>query len=355
MNQEKYDNYFSKINELYSQYVDIVSQKNKADFAIKWATAYRTIKEKIILTVCKVYFEFEIKKDSDESNKTIIYQDVYDDNYSDIIVEEIIKALDSYESSSSKDNGYQFSYFVCTNIRQEIGKARSKNYISVNHGGAEVSDYEATMTRRILKKDKELQKMGIYDEEKRNQKLEVLLDIGIETIQKYKILGKCQTTSTELEKDGKTYSVLDLENNLQERNFITPESEYILNEMKAQLPLLLNEMEAIFLKKPDEKTAELLAISILESFESARKIHITNGNLLSDFYPFICELISKYSCIDSKITTSFFSDPDYVLPTRKNITDKYGLDKSEATHILSRFRVKLRDQETVKKYFPDFI
>ena len=77
--------------------------------------------------------------------------------------------------------------------------------------------------------------------------------------------------------------------------------------------------------------------------------------LLSDFYPFICELISKYSCIDSKITTSFFSDPDYVLPTRKNITDKYGLDKSEATHILSRFRVKLRDQETVKKYFPDFI
>ena len=27
MNQEKYDNYFSKINELYSQYVDIVSKK----------------------------------------------------------------------------------------------------------------------------------------------------------------------------------------------------------------------------------------------------------------------------------------------------------------------------------------
>ena len=34
MNQEKYDNYFSKINELYSQYVDIVSKKNKADFEV---------------------------------------------------------------------------------------------------------------------------------------------------------------------------------------------------------------------------------------------------------------------------------------------------------------------------------
>lgn len=351
MNQGKYDNYFSKINELYSQYVDVASKKNDADFDKKWAYAYKTIREKIILAVCKVYFEYEIKKDSDKSNKTIIYQDINDDNYSDIVVEEIINALDSYESSSSKEKGYQFSYFVCINIRQEIGKERSKAYVSVNHGGTEVSDYEATMTRRILKKDKELQKMGIYDEEKRNQKLAVLLDIGIETVQKYIALGKNQTTSTELEKDGRTYSKLDLENNLQERNFITPESEYIVNEMKEQIPLMLNEMESIFLKKPDVKTAELLAISILEYFEPYRKNYIMSGYPLSGFCPILRELISKYSCIDSKITTSFFTDPDYVLPTRKDITDKYGLDKSAATQILTRFREKLKDKENIKKYF----
>jgi len=93
----------------------------------------------------------------------------------------------------------------------------------------------------------------------------------------------------------------------------------------------------------------LKVLSLLE------KTYYEWKSFIRDFYPVLRELISGYSCIDCKIITSFFTDPDYVLPTRKNITDKYGLDKSAATQILSRFRVKLREQETVKKYFPDFI
>ena len=353
MQQEKYDGYFSKINELYSQYLEVVSKKETSDFNEKWKSAYKIIREKLIIAVCKVYFDFEIKENTE--SPAVDKNNRYDDNYSDIVLEETINALESYENSSSKANGYQFSYYVCTNIRQELGKARSKTFISVNHGGACISDYEAEMTRKVIKKDKELQKLGIKDENKRNQKLEVLLDIGIETVQKYKSLSKCQTSSTEQEKDGKTYSVLDLESNLQEKNFITPESEFLKKELEEQLPILLDEMDEIFNKKADDKVSELLTVSLLDSFVSLKKAHIQDRNQMTDFYPFLFNMLSEYDCFNKEIIKNFFTDMDYILPTQKDITDKYGFDKSAASKILSRFRGKLKDNEKVKKYFSEFL
>lgn len=86
-------------------------------------------------------------------------------------------------------------------------------------------------------------------------------------------------------------------------------------------------------------------------FESSRKFYIMGGNQITDFYPLLHEMLLGYSCINCAILKSFFTEPDYVLPTSKNITDKYGMNKSAVSQILSRFRVKLKEQEIVKIFF----
>ena len=115
------------------------------------------------------------------------------------------------------DNGYSFSQYVCMKINSAKGKEQSRKIASYNHGGSSISEYEAQQIRRVMKKDKELLKFGIYDENKRNEKLSRLLStdshpMSVESIVHFKQLGSCQTTDIEgKNSDGELYSVIDQE------------------------------------------------------------------------------------------------------------------------------------------------
>lgn len=355
MSQLTTNKIFLQINELYSKYHELTLKRSEVEFNQKYDSAYKAIREKIIIAICKIYFKFWEKDNPTYTLSDINTRNLYEDNYSDIIVEEITKSLDSYENSISKKNGYNFSSYTCLNIKNAVGKARSKSYISVNHGGITVSDYEASMVRKVLKADKELQKLGFTNDDHRNRKLTKLLNIGIETVQKYKYLSKYQTRSIQKNNKDSTFSILDLETNLCEEIYQNPESAFFLKEIKLQIPVLLNVMETIYTKKRDKKISELLAIMVLDNFSVLKKNHIQNGFKMDDFYPSLYKLFSKYTCFDSNIVRNFFLNPNYILPTQKDIADKYGIEKSAATKILIRFRNKLKENENVKNYFSDFI
>lgn len=361
MKQQDAEKIFAEINKLYEQYHEVSLKKNDADFSSNYSVAYKSARDKLIIAVCKLYFKFEHSEGSNEKIQAVTVRNKNDDNYSDIVLETTIIAMDSYEESGSKEKGCFFSQFVCLKINQAKGKEQSKKIISSNQGGRTVSDYESNMIRRVMKKDAELEKFGIFDENKRNEKIALLLttdshNVSVEMVIRFKQLAKNQTMRTEQEStNGDNYSVLDLEKNLQEKNFITPESEFLENELREQLPLLLNEMECIFNEKADKKVADLLAVSLLDCFEPMKKTYIQSGNQIKDFYPFVYELLSRYCCLEQSIVRRFFTEPDYSLPTQKDIIDKYGLGKSAASKILSRFREKLKHTENVEKYFSDFL
>lgn len=344
---------FDKINELYSQYSELVLKQQDSDFQEKWKSAFEAIKDKIVIEVCRIYFKFE---NLGSKEAPVTQENKNDDNYSDVVVEEILHSLSSYEESAVNKENFPFSIFVCTNVKRAVGKAKSKAIASSNQGGSEISDYEALMIRKIIKTDKQLKKFGLREESSRIKEIANLLNIGIDTAKKYLELGKCKTLVEEQEsKSGEKYSVLDLEKNLTQRNFITPESELLSLELKEKLTELLQEMEKIYQKKKDSKLSEILAITILNPFKAEKTNFINNNFPLANFYFEIYNLLKEFKCIDRNILKSFFEIPDYVLPSYQKIADKYGIDKSAVNKILERFRGKLALNKKLSGYFEEFI
>lgn len=259
------------------------------------------------------------------------------------------------------DNGYSFSQYVCMKINSAKGKEQSRKIASYNHGGSSISEYEAQQIRRVMKKDKELLKFGIYDENKRNEKLSRLLStdshpMSVESIVHFKQLGSCQTTGIEgKNSDGELYSVIDQEKNLTEKHFVTPESEALRAEFKAQINKLFLEIDKIYREKNDKRESEILTISLLKPFQIQKEEFNKNSNSLKTFNLDLYILLSQYGCIDKSILQSFFEDPDYILPTQSDIEKKYRLKDKYTGKLLQRFRESIAENGAVKDYFYDFI
>ena len=194
METQESNKIFSDIDNLYAKYLEVSLKKDDAAFKEKYAVALKSVRDKLIIAVCKLYFKFENKVGSSKNISPVTARNKNNDNYSDIVVIETINAMDTYT-----DNGYSFSQYVCMKINSAKGKEQSRKIASYNHGGSSISEYEAQQIRRVMKKDKELLKFGIYDENKRNEKLSRLLStdshpMSVESIVHFKQLGSCQTT-----------------------------------------------------------------------------------------------------------------------------------------------------------------
>ena len=358
MEQQDVEKTFSEINKLYDIYHDISLRKNEAGFLSNYSIAYKSAREKLIIAVCKLYFKFEYSEDSNDTIHVVTVKNKNNDNYSDVIIDATIKAMDSYEESGSREKGYLFSQFVCLKIKQAKGKEESEKIISLNHGGRTVSDYEAKMIRRVMKKDIELKKFGILDEDKRNEKISLLLTtdshiVSVESVIRFKNLFKNQTISTEQKSsNGEEYSILDLEKNLNEKNYITPESEIIKSEFNSQINILLSEIDSM---KYDKRESEIFTIALLKSFQMEKEEYLNKFSSLDGFNLPIYSLLSHHKCIETIILDSFFNDPNYKLPTQNFIEKKYGLKDKYGGKLLQRFREAIAANKTVRDYFYDFI
>lgn len=361
MEKQEGNKIFSDIDKLYSEYYEVFLKKNDADFKEKYAIAYKSARDKLIIAVCKLYFKFEHKEGSCKNIPPVTKRNKNNDNYSDIVLLETVKAMDEYQDSDSRKKGYSFSNYVCMKINYAKGKEYSKNIASSNQGGSEISDYEAAQIRRVLKKDKELIKFGIYDENKRNEKIAMLLSTNsyamtVEAVIRFKQLGTCQTTEIEVEtSEGKTYSVIDSEKNRTEKNHITPESEYLKNEQSVYLEKLFCEIDDIYAKKNDVRESEIFTVALLKPFQVEKKNYVQENGSLQDFYPDIYAILAKYNCIDKAILRPFFEECDYCLPTQEEIEKKYGLNKKYAGTLLMRFRESFSGSKNIKEYFYDYL
>ena len=356
METQESNKIFSDIDNLYAKYLEVSLKKDDAAFKEKYAVALKSVRDKLIIAVCKLYFKFENEVGSSKNISPVTARNKNNDNYSDIVVIETINAMDTYT-----DNGYSFSQYVCMKINSAKGKEQSRKIPSYNHGGSSISEYEAQQIRRVMKKDKELLKFGIYDENKRNEKLSRLLStdshpMSVEPIVHFKQLGSCQTTGIEgKNSDGELYSVIDQEKNLTEKHFVTPESEALRAEFKAQINKLFLEIDKIYSEKNDKRESEILTISLLKPFQIQKDEFNKNSNSLKTFNLDLYILLSQYGCIDKSILQSFFEDPDYILPTQSDIEKKYGLKDKYAGKLLQRFRESIAENGAVKDYFYDFI
>ena len=327
METQESNKIFSDIDNLYAKYLEVSLKKDDAAFKEKYAVALKSVRDKLIIAVCKLYFKFENEVGSSKNISPVTARNKNNDNYSDIVVIETINAMDTYT-----DNGYSFSQYVCMKINSAKGKEQSRKIASYNHGGSSISEYEAQQIRRVMKKDKELLKFGIYDENKRNEKLSRLLStdshpMSVESIVHFKQLGSCQTTGIEgKNSDGELYSVIDQEKNLTEKHFVTPESEALRAEFKAQINKLFLEIDKIYSEKNDKRESEILTISLLKPFQIQKDEFNKNSNSLKTFNLDLYILLSQYGCIDKSILQSFFEDPDYILPTQSDIEKKYGFN-----------------------------
>ena len=352
--EEENKNDFDRINELYSQYVELSRKINEEDFESKWKVAFKSVKEKIIIDVCKIAFRYFKNLNKFPENKT---DSIDEDNYSDTVVEQALFALDTYELSTYKQNNKSFSSYVWINVIQKTGEERSRKIASKNQGGSAISEHEASMIRKINSEDEKLLKFGIKDETSRNKKIAVILSVGIDTVLKYKSLGRSNTISIDqtVNDGGDTFSVLDIKKNLQERNYITPETEYVMEEIKNSLPNILNEITFVYEKKKDPKVSEIFTILLLGAFEKQRAEFIENNNSLQAFLPDIYELLNKYNFVEKSVLTSFFHDKSFNLSTQQEIADKYNMDKSAVSKILQRLREKLLTKEEINEIFDDSI
>ena len=357
MVQQDYGREFDKINELYAQYAELAAKQDADDFEKEWKNAYKTIREKLIISVCKIYFKFENTEGSCEKISPITNANKNDDNFSDVVVEEIINSMETYDVSVNEKNSYPFSKFVCTNVSHARGKALSKKIASDNHGGSCISEYEASMIRKISKKDKDLERFGTFDESKRNIVISKMLEISVDLVIKYKNLAKNNTTETDrTNSEGETFSVFDVEQNDQtEKQNITPETILIENFDRENFPIFMKEIDKIYSKKRDEKLSLILTVMFLKPYESRKSEHISFERALSEFYPEVFELLKDYDFISKDILNSFFEDISYELPSQQMIADKFNVDKSAITQIIKRFRKNLASNKKLLDAFEDFL
>ena len=340
---------FDKINELYSQYLDLKKKTDSNDTNNKFFVAFKIIKEKLIIEIYNRYVNLDekiIDKKGHDIPKNIYANE---DNYSDIIVEEILYSLETYETFVNDKEKYAFSNYVCMRINNSKGKAHSKKISSDNQGGSSITEYEASMIRKIKKAENDFKKIG-YEENLISKKIALLFNISENMVHKYQKMGQSNVVSTEITtKEGKKYSVFEMDETFLKENQNMTEKELFIKQRTEQVHLILSWLEEFYKKKSDKKISEILTVTVLKEFESERQVFIEDQNL-ETFYSYWVNDLIKYNFMDNNILISFFQDPEYILPTQKMIENKYGLKEKYAGKILQRIREALLKTDIVKEF-----
>ena len=322
---------FDEINLLYSKYVEI-DALNKID-SESYSAAFRSAWEKLCVAVYKVYASFERENDNYEV-------------FSDVIVYSLGSGIEKFPDSKSKEAGVPFSKYVCNIIRNNINKEISNQAIAQNNGGCSFSDYDREMVRKVLSAEKKVLKLpGCKDnQDKCNEKIAVLLNISVETVIKYKNLSLCNTCSDVISSEDDEFYVSD--NKTFSDFFIDLRDSDSLEENRIKLSESLKKIENTFALKPDLFLSKIITIELLNGFKKLRDEYIkeydpTGEQLSNSFYHNVYDELKKFSFVDKDILNSFFCNPDFKLPKKKEITDNFHVDKSWGSAVVSDFRARI--------------
>ena len=284
---------FEKINELFDEYLKTLNLENTEN-------ARLAIEEKIILTVWK-------------ANK----------NYREYSVEvvKVVKAcLKSFsEKADARKNEGKFSNYLFGSLKKSIGTTKGKESLE-QKTGLSISDEDHELIRTINKCIKSLLKMDpLLDENAIIGKVAVILKEDESEIRSLISLAKSASLELEIhnDEDDGTVLVEEIYGDMVDKN---PIEDWFASLKALEKALLLIDSE--WKKKPDQMLSELLTVFLLE-----------NG---------LKKEICAHSFLNKEILNDYFKN--HKLTERQKIAEKYGLTKSAASKILSRFLEKIREK-----------
>ncbi|MCR5189505.1 MAG: hypothetical protein K6C97_11270 [Treponema sp.] len=302
---------FQRINQLYSSYIELKIQKDKSGFTDQ--AAYDGFKEKLYTELINLYLPY---KKLNEKNF-----DVNQDNYSDLVFEQIVFVLDHYENSNEKERGYSFSRYACLLISNKKKKAASQKLASDINAGSSITEYEARMIRTIKKQVNIFSKF-YTSEDKINKKIAEVIGCSVDTVIKYRNLS-----------EKKCINIEDMESSPIEGSYSSTDNE----ETHQKLKLMLESINKKYLSKPNPMLSQVITVTILDSLKESRNTYIKENRSLEAFCEGEYNLLKEYDCTDKIILTSFFTNVDEDLPNLKDIENIYGLSKGAASHKRDRF------------------
>lgn len=280
---------FDKINELYAEY-------QKASAMANTELAIKGIEDKIIIEVCK-------------SKK------IYGEYAAEVIITTRDALKSYYPNSKAYKKGKPFSQYLFGSLKKSINTSSEKADLADKNGGNTTTDY---LLKQIHKFKKFCKKHLDLDEESLIQ--EAVQELKIKE-QKIRIILKfieASTSGTEkTNEDGEVF----LNPAIQENSNKNSLENWLIDKEKREL--VLPEIQKEWEKKSDQMLSELLTVKVMQTD--------------LDF-----ENIEDYSFLNKKIYYEFLKDPEHKLPEQQEIAEKYGLTKSEASKVLSRFWEKIR-------------
>ncbi len=215
---------FDNINNLYARYAFISEKQNEDGFALNWEKAFENTRDEIFKAILGILG----KTSSSE---------IYD--FVDSITEEIDSAFTEYPKNNEKHPGeYTFSQYVFMKIRNRTGSERSRKIAMDNNGGSYISEHEAKMIRKVRKTAEILEKSRDFaSQTDLNENIAAMLDIKVETVEKYRLLAQGNTVS--IEKSGEKGEGANLN---------SPEKQYEQKDydafIKKILPEVLNAIDS---------------------------------------------------------------------------------------------------------------
>ena len=335
MNEE----YFQKINDLYSEYYSLLSKENMEN-------KLQVLKNKIIIEVCHVFY----LPNRTSSHRMTTYESKIkraNEAYSDEIVVKIVECLDFFSRKNcamddrpKQKNTIQernFSKYVYTSVKKRLGYLKAHAQVKEDTF-MEIPREKIDLIKIIKKEDQNLSKL-IKNPEKRANYIKLKLGISDDD---FKILyplvmEKHVSLDTPVtgDNDGNT-TLLDL----QSSKIISVQD---VIEKEETLKQFLDNVQKHWEKKSDVLLSELLTVDILGTMFGTGGIKETTRSssvLYGDY-----SIFKNYSFMNKEILHCFFDNLAYRLPTQTEIGEKYGMGKTGISKKLSRFYDKLREEE----------
>ncbi len=318
--ETNYDN----INSSFSKYCNLLEKPNVE-------TELQTLREKILISVCKVFYLDDNGLSINDDEKEKKHQKKKENKeYSDEIV---VKTLECLKSVCKKENPAQedFAKYVIHSVNKRLNFLKSHDSIKGSNSSLEIPREKIELIRKIKKEYQNLR--FIKNENAKFEKIKLNLRISEND---FKILWPlANVEKISLDKPLDFEKAKNEENSLQgnqESPFVSVEK---LLEQKEKLNQIFVLIEEEWKKDGDSdgSLSDALTSDILK-------------NLFAPDSKFDYEdlpAFENYSFFNQEIVHNFFADISYNLPTQTEIGEKHGgKGKSAISKSLKRFYVKLQ-------------
>ena len=329
MRQKTLDSVFEQINDSYNNLLGLTGLENVE-------VEEKRVRNELIIAVCGIYFNLHFK-----------YEEItYDaETYSAEIVNKINECISRYRNSSSRQKGITFSKYVCSSIKKMLADLKMKKSFAERSGGQYISKDALTLMNNVKNQDRVFECFGERDENKRNKKIAISLGITEEKVLEMKRLRKLRAVAD----DDNSFSLTDV---------VGKDVDYSSSEKKLQkekIEMILDCIQEEWEQKSDLELSEILTVDILYKFKGKSSEFKPNGSRTHVVYSSALsfdleEFLSSYSFISKGISSRFFSDPEYELPSQVELAAKFEKTKSGISKQLSRFYEKVAKNEKLKDF-----